>query len=75
MVQWKGEQMDYINNKSIDESSMRKAEKDLKALERWLELHDTSQFGKCVRCGNEININRLLFMPESKRCIYCAGKF
>lgn len=66
--------MDYINNKSISEAELQKAEAKLKALERWLSLYNTDQFGKCSRCGQEININRLLLMPESTRCIHCAGK-
>lgn len=66
--------MDYINNKTVDEASLRSAASKLKALERWLSLYDTDQFGKCARCGNEININRLLLMPESTKCIHCAGR-
>ncbi len=66
--------MDYINNKSISEGELQKAEVKLKALERWLSLYDTDQFGKCSRCGQEININRLLLLPESTRCINCAAK-
>jgi DnaK suppressor protein len=66
--------MDYINNKTIDEASLRKAEGSLLALERWLSLYGTERFGKCSRCGTDINVNRLLFMPESSRCIRCAGK-
>lgn len=66
--------MDYINNKAIDESNLRSSEDKLKALRRWLDLIGTDKFGKCTRCGNEINPKRLLFMPESTRCINCAGK-
>lgn len=66
--------MDYINNKSISEAGLRKAEENLRALERWLAIFDTDQFARCTRCGNEININRLLLMPASTRCINCAGK-
>ncbi|MBK6264503.1 TraR/DksA C4-type zinc finger protein [Marivirga sp. S37H4] len=51
---------------------MRKAEGDLHGLDRWLSLYDTQQFGKCIRCKNKININRLLLMPASTRCIHCA---
>lgn len=65
--------MDYINNKSVNEASLRKAEGDLHALDRWLSLYDSKMFGKCTRCGNEININRLLLMPASTRCIHCAN--
>ncbi len=66
--------MDYINNKSIGEASLRKAEESLKGLQRWLSLYDTDQFGKCARCGKEININRLLLMPQSTRCVHCSGR-
>jgi DnaK suppressor protein len=66
--------MDYINNKAISEAELQKAEANLKALERWLSIYDTDQFGRCTRCGQEININRLLLMPASTRCINCAGK-
>ncbi|MFY0687731.1 MAG: TraR/DksA C4-type zinc finger protein [Cyclobacteriaceae bacterium] len=65
--------MDYINNKSIDEANMRTSKNKLKALKRWLDLYDSDKFGKCTRCGNEINVKRLLFLPESTRCIHCAG--
>lgn len=65
--------MDYINNKAISESQITKAESDLFALNRWLSLYDTPKFGKCARCGNEININRLLLIPASSRCISCAN--
>lgn len=64
--------MDYINNKSINESGMRKYEEDLRALDRWLELYGTDKFAKCSKCGNEINIQRLLIIPSSTRCINCA---
>lgn len=66
--------MDYINNKAISEAELVKTESRLKALERWLSLYDTDQFGKCTKCGQEINIQRLLLLPESTRCIRCANQ-
>ncbi|MDZ7650927.1 MAG: TraR/DksA C4-type zinc finger protein [Cytophagales bacterium] len=66
--------MDYINNKAVNEAELQKAENNLVALRRWLSIYDTEQFGKCTRCGQEININRLLLIPSSTRCINCAGK-
>ena len=64
--------MDYINNRSINEAQIRKNEAKLKGLSNWLGKLGTAEFGKCIRCGQEININRLLFMPESNHCIRCA---
>ena len=66
--------MDYINNKSINEAQILKNENKLKALNNWLGKLCTADFGKCIRCGNEININRLLFLPESNLCIRCASR-
>ena len=66
--------MDYINNKSINEAQLKKTETKIKALNNWLAKVGTADFGKCIRCGNEININRLLFLPESNLCIKCASR-
>lgn len=66
--------MDYINNKSVDEAGMRRAEEDLKSIEKWLSIYETERFGKCAKCGNDININRLLLMPASTRCVGCSGR-
>lgn len=66
--------MDYINNKSINEAQLKKTETKIKALNNWLAKVGTTDFGKCIRCGNEININRLLFLPESNLCIKCASR-
>lgn len=65
--------MDYINNKAISESQIIKAEGELNGLNRWLSLYDSPKFGKCSSCGEEININRLLLMPSSSRCVKCAN--
>lgn len=65
--------MDYINNKAISESQIQKSESELNGLKRWLSIYDSPKFGKCSRCGNEININRILLMPSSSRCIKCAN--
>ena len=66
--------MDYINNKSVNEAQLVQNESKMKALENWLTKIGTSQFGKCTRCGNDININRLLYMPESTKCVHCAAR-
>lgn len=59
----------YINNKSIGEAQLKRTETKIKALNNWLTKVGTADFGKCIRCGNDININRLLFLPESNYCI------
>ena len=66
--------LDAINNKSVAERTLREQRKDLEALEHSLSKFGTPDFGKCTRCGSEIQIGRLKFMPESSKCINCANK-
>ncbi|MBS4013264.1 MAG: TraR/DksA C4-type zinc finger protein [Bacteroidetes bacterium] len=64
--------MDAINNKSVNEASLRQAEKKLKNLQRVLSMHGTSDFGRCLSCKTQIPIERILFRPESLHCVNCA---
>ena len=64
--------MDAINNKSVNDAALVKAEQRLKLLEIALSKIDSSEFGICRICGNPIPEGRLLFRPESSRCINCA---
>lgn len=66
--------MDAINNKSVNEATLRKKEVQLKALiETLLHLNDPN-FGKCIRCGREIPLGRIMLLPESKKCVVCASR-
>lgn len=64
--------MDAINNRSVNEATHREVRNRLAALKEALEDIDKSHFGKCVKCGNSIPIQRLALVPESKRCVKCA---
>lgn len=66
--------MDAINNKSVNEASLRSAEERLKALRYAYDHVDDPNFGYCERCGGAISIGRLISMPESPRCIKCAER-
>lgn len=66
--------MDAINNKSVNEAALRKAEKKLKGIKTALENINEKDFGLCKRCGREIPFQRLLIMPESTRCVICAQR-
>ena len=65
--------MDAINNKTINEDALRKAENKLKGLEIALRNIDDANFGKCARCNNEIPLGRILLMPHSRFCVHCAS--
>ena len=65
--------MDAINNKTINESSLREKTQQLKKLERALENSESDSFGICTKCGNEIPFGRLEYMPHTTRCVNCVG--
>ena len=64
--------MDAINNKSVTEATLRKAEQKLKNLQRVLSQFGTPEFGLCLSCKKVIPIGRILIRPESLYCINCA---
>ena len=64
--------MDAINNKTINEASLRENEKKLQKLERARGNIDEDSFGSCSKCGDEIAFGRLKFMPWTTRCVQCA---
>lgn len=66
--------MDAINNKSVNEAALRKRVEKLKGLEYALQNLYSEGFGICNRCGNEIQKERILLMPESRFCVPCAKK-
>jgi len=64
--------MDAINNKSVVEAALRKAEEKLNKLKLVLDKVEDTDFGLCIRCGGEIPIGRILLIPQSRNCVRCA---
>ena len=64
--------MDAINNKSVNENSLRQAKVKLSNLKRVLENVGTPDFGVCINCKNEIPLGRILIRPQSLLCVNCA---
>lgn len=64
--------MDAINNKSINEASLRQAEAKLKTLQIVHSKIDDSDFGICLKCNQPIPVGRILIRPESLFCVNCA---
>jgi len=65
--------MDAINNKSINESSLRKKIDELNGLEYALSIFEEDGFDSCSACGEQIPTGRLFIMPESRKCVRCAN--
>jgi len=66
--------MDAINNKSVMEASLRNKISKRNKLKLALSKVDNENFGICVNCKQNINPARLMYMPESARCIRCADR-
>jgi DnaK suppressor protein len=64
--------MDAINNKSVNEVTLRKAELKLKNLQVALSKVDDDDFGICLRCKSPIPIGRVMLLPHSVFCVNCA---
>lgn len=64
--------MDAINNKSINEASLRKAEEKLSKLKVALSRVEDKDFGICVKCKKAIPVGRIMLVPQSNKCVNCA---
>tara|TARA_B100000683_G_C12452102_1_gene540526 strand:- start:897 stop:1229 length:333 start_codon:yes stop_codon:yes gene_type:complete len=65
--------MDAINNKSVVEAALRESKKKLSDLKFVESLLDKDDFGICISCKQSIPIGRILFRPQSKKCVKCAN--
>ncbi|MFW5879414.1 MAG: TraR/DksA family transcriptional regulator [bacterium] len=65
--------MDAINNKTIFDASMRNSQNRLKELKQILNIKDKEDFGKCIKCHQEIPFERLKIRPEIRRCAKCLN--
>lgn len=66
--------MDAINNKGVAEAALRSSRKKLNQLKLALTMIDEPGFGQCKMCRKKISTGRLMFMPQSTRCINCADR-
>jgi DnaK suppressor protein len=67
--------MDAINNKAIVDASLKDKEITVRRFKYTLSKIDSEDYGKCSRCGNYINLRRLMSIPYVNLCISCANKF
>ena len=65
--------MDAINNKSVNEASLRQAKVKLQGLQRALGNIDSPDFGICLKCKQQIPVQRIFIRPESVLCVNCAS--
>ncbi|MFT5236964.1 MAG: DnaK suppressor protein [Flavobacteriaceae bacterium] len=64
--------MDAINNKSINDVALQKAELKLNNLKVALTKIDDIDFGLCRKCRQPIPLGRLLLIPQTTTCVNCS---
>ena len=64
--------MDAINNKSINEAALRKAEIKLSGLTYALSRLNDKDYGFCAKCSQPIPIGRIMLVPHSRFCAKCV---
>lgn len=64
--------MDAINNKSVNEASLRQSKEKLSKLKRAIDRLDDDNFGICTQCKQSIPIGRIMLMPQAVKCVNCA---
>lgn len=64
--------MDAINNRSVNIAALGKKEEKYLAMKIIISEIDSLNFGKCINCGIQIPLGRILIVPESKKCMRCA---
>lgn len=64
--------MDAINNRSVNESALRKAELKLSNLKVALSKIEDKDFGICIRCNTPIPLGRIMLMPHAITCVNCS---
>jgi DnaK suppressor protein len=64
--------MDAINNKSVNEASLRAKKEMLSNLNSAKSRINDDDFGICVKCGSPIPEGRLTLMPQARKCVNCS---
>ena len=66
--------MEALNDKGVNEHVLEQNRRQLQRLANALKRVGTDDYGRCIRCGEEIPIERLRVVPEALVCVPCAEK-
>ena len=65
--------LDAMQMQEVAKEAERRREERRSQLEFALEQLDSGTYGRCDRCGEDIDFARLKVTPEATRCWPCAG--
>lgn len=66
--------MDAMQAQAMSQEAGRRREDELQRIASALERIESSDYGYCLACGEEIDARRLEFEPAVTLCIQCAEK-
>lgn len=66
------EQATETENDDVLRSLKREAEREIRQINQALERIKQGEYGLCVKCGEEIDPQRLAVFPHASFCIRCA---
>ncbi len=65
--------MDSLQNQQMSRNLQEREQARYAALQAALERIREDVYGTCTRCGDGIEVGRLIVMPEVEHCPACAG--
>ena len=66
--------MDALQGQAISQEMNRRRQLELKKIEAALNRIESSDYGYCTQCEEQIATKRLEFDPSASLCIQCAAK-
>lgn len=66
--------MDELQQHEVAEHGRRNVEAQAGRVRAALVRIEDGTYGKCVRCGIDIPVERLEYMPETAHCVQCYGR-
>lgn len=64
--------MDALQQQAMDQAIETRRRNELTRIKAALERLDDGEYGYCIKCGDEIAIERLEFDPTAPLCAKCA---
>jgi DnaK suppressor protein len=65
--------LDAMQMQEVAKEAERRRKERVSQLELALEQLDSGNYGRCERCGEDIDYERLEVSPEATRCSLCAS--
>ena len=65
--------VDALQHQAMAQAQHRRTEQQLKTVINALARIETDRYGECLRCGDEIGLERLRARPETPFCMACAS--